>query len=219
MPNLRLKGSLPDGDGNFYLTSLDFLSPNINGWNEFTLELSGGGSFADTGAASGGAVLQLKGPVETLDISEGKIRRGAARLTGAQAFTVLHDRQERIMVLAQWMKRTLVREQPGLPVFADQGAFETYWKPRLFPEIVKAKDRPSTWTAERRVRGSWLLGEDVAWNRAYTEAVFPEELWPVRNSGTLLRDWEEAAGWIYLEFEWEHILELLSGKIELIKIK
>jgi hypothetical protein len=212
MPNLRLKGTLPDGGGNFYLTSLDYLSPNMSGWNEFTLELSGSGSFV---AGDTGAILQLSGPVETLDISAGKIRRGAARLTGAQALTALHNRRERIMVITQWMNRTLVREQPGLPVFADQKAFEKYWKPILFPEIVRAKERPSTWVKD----GPWVLGEDVKWRSAYTEAVFPEELWPVRNSGTLLRDWEEAAGWIYLAFEWDHILELLSEKIELTRIK
>ncbi|GHV26559.1 hypothetical protein AGMMS4952_06860 [Spirochaetia bacterium] len=213
LPNLRLKGSLPDSEGNFYLTSLYFLSPNMNGWNEFTQELSGSGSFD-------GAILQLNGPVETLDISEGKIRRGETRLTGAQALTALHNRQERIVALAQWMNQTLVHEQPDIPKFADQKAFEAYWKPRLFPEIVRAKKRPSTWIATPvSSPGAWVFGEDIRWNRAYTEAVFPEELWPVRNSGTLLRDWEEAAGWIYLEFEWDHILELLSEKIELTKIK
>ncbi|GHV75673.1 hypothetical protein AGMMS49942_04940 [Spirochaetia bacterium] len=207
MPNLRFRGSLPDGEGNFYLTALDFLSPNMSGWNEFTLELSGSGSFIsnDTGTS-----LQLSGPVEPLDISTGKIRRGGGRITGGAALTALHNRRERVMAIAQWM-----REQPGLPVFADQAAFEKYWKPRLFPEIVRKKDRPSGWTAD----GPWVLGEDVRWRRAYTEAVFPPELWPVRNSGTLLRDWEEAAGWIYLEYEWDHILEALSKKIELRKIK
>jgi hypothetical protein len=218
MPNLRLKGSLPDGEGNFYLTSLDFLSPNLNGWNEFTLELSGSGSFTG-GAAATGAVLRLSGPVETLDISEGKIRRGSARLSGAPALTALHNRRERIMVIAQWMK-----EQSGLPGFADQEAFEAYWKPRLFPELVRAKNRPAAWTVayDKAISAEgdlWVRGEDVKWLRVYTEAVFLEELRPVRNSGTMLRDWEDAAGWIYLEFEWERIVEFLSGEIELTKIK
>ena len=212
MPNLRLKGSLPDEAGNFYLTSMDFLSPNMSGWNEFTQELSGSGSFVSSDTR---ASLQLRGPVEPLDISAGKIRRGAARVTGAPALTALHNRRERILAIVQWMHLTLAGEQPDLPDFADQAGFEAYWKPRLFPEIVRAKDRPSEWTAD----GPWVLGEDVKWRRAYTEAVFPEELWPVRNSGTLLRDWEEAAGWIYLEFEWDHIIESLSGAIELTKIK
>jgi hypothetical protein len=216
MPNLRINGSLPDGNGDFYLTSLDFLSPNVTGWNEFSMELSGNGNFAGDGAAQPGADLQLKGPVETLDINRGKIRRGDSRITGAQAITALHNRRERITVIVQWMK-----EQGGLPDFADQDEFENYWKPILFPEIVKAKLRPAAWTTtySGMEQGSWILGEDIKWNSVYTEAVFPEALRPVRNSGTLLRDWEEAAAWIYFEFEWERIVESLSEKIELKQIK
>ncbi|WP_010257794.1 hypothetical protein [Treponema primitia] len=210
MPNLRITGSLPDGEGNFYLSSLYFLSPNTNGWNEFTLELSGSGSFVSSDAAQTGALLQLKGPVETLDIREGKIRRGASRLTGAQALTALHNRQERIEAITLWMK-----EQPGLPDFLDRETFEEYWTPLLFPEIVKQKKRPAAWTEGE----SWVLGEDVKWNSVYTKSVFPEDLWPVRNSGTLLRDWEEASGWIYFAFEWDHIVASLSETIELKKIK
>jgi hypothetical protein len=216
MPNLRINGSVPDGNGDFYLTSLDFLSPNVTGWNEFSMELSGNGNFADRSAAQPGAVLRLKNPVETLDINRGKIRRGNSRITGSQAVTALHNRRERITVIAQWMK-----EQPGLPDFTDQDEFESYWKPILFPEIVKSKLRPPGWTTtySGMERGSWISGEDVKWNSVYTEAVFPEELRPVRNSGTLLRDWEEAAAWIYFEFEWERIVESLSENIELKKIK
>jgi hypothetical protein len=215
VPNLRINGSVPDGNGNFYLTSLDFLSPNLTGWNEFSMELFGNGNFA-AGAAQSEAVLRLKGPVETLDINRGKIRRGNSRITGVQAITALHNRRERITAIVQWMK-----EQPGLPDFADQDEFENYWKPILFPEITKPKLRPAAWTTtySGMERGSWIPGEDVKWNSVYTESVFPEELRPVRNSGTLLRDWEEAAAWIYFEFTWERIVESLSEKIELKQIK
>jgi hypothetical protein len=216
MPNLRINGTLPDGNGDFYLTSLDFLSPNVTGWNEFSMELSGNGSFACGGASQPGAVLQLKGPVETLDINRGKIRRGDSHITGVQAITALHNRRERITVIVQWMK-----EQPGLPDFTDQDEFENYWKPILFPEIVKEKLRPTAWTTtySSMEQDSWIFGEDIKWNSVYTEAVFSEALRPVRNSGTLLRDWEEASAWIYFEFEWERIVESLSEKIELEQIK
>jgi hypothetical protein len=215
-PNLRMRGSIPDAEGNFFVNSLDFLSPNLSGWNEFTLELFGSGSFVE-GSSSGGvqtAVLQLREPLETLDIRAGKIRRGAARLSGAQALTALRNRRERIAALAQWM-----REQRGVPGFSDQAEFEAYWKPRLFPELSKPKNRGAAWAAANADAGPWVLGEDIRWSVAYTQAVFPEDLWPVRNSGTLLRDWEEAAAWIRLEFEWDAIVTLLSGKIELTKIK
>jgi hypothetical protein len=216
MPNLRIKGTVPDGEGNFFVTSLDFLSPNLSGWNEFTLDLSGTGSFVQ-GLSPGGAqsaVLQLWPPLETLDISGGKLRRGSARLNGVQALTALRNRRERIIVLAQWMK-----EQPALPVFSDMAEFEAYWKGRLFPELSKPRDRPAAWADATAGAGAWVLGEDIRWSAAYTEALFPEALWPVRNSGTLLRDWEEAAAWIYLEFEWDAIVKFLSGTIELTKIK
>jgi hypothetical protein len=216
MPNLRIRGSLPDGEGDFFVHSLEFLSPNLSGWNEFTLELSGSGSFVEGYSAGGAqtAVLQLRAPPETLDISEGKLRRGSARLGGDQALTALRNRRERIAVLARWMK-----EQSGLPAFADQAAFESYWKPLLFPELFKPKDRPSAWARANVDSGDWVLGEDIRWSAAYTQALFPEDLWPVRNSGTLLRDWEEAAPWMRLEFEWDAIVQFLCGKIELTKIK
>jgi hypothetical protein len=216
MPNLRIKATVPDGEGNFFVNSLDFLSPNLNGWNEFALDLSGSGSFVEDPSTGGAqkAALQLRFPLETLDISGGKLRRGSARLTGDQALTALRNRRERIMVLAQWMK-----EQPGLPGFSGSAEFEAYWKPRLFPELSKPRDRPAAWAGTNADAGAWALGEDVRWSVAYTEALFPEELWPVRNSGTLLRDWEEAAAWIRLEYEWDVLVALLYGRIELTKIK
>jgi hypothetical protein len=212
-PNLRIKGSIPDGEGNFFVDSLDFLSPNPNGWNEFTLELAGSGSFVE-GASGGGAALRLREPLEALDIRAGKIRRGAARLSGAQALTALRNRRERIAALTRWM-----REQGGFSDFSDQAEFEARWKPLLFPELSKPHDRGAAWAAANADAGPWVTGEDIRWSAAYTQAVFPEELWPVRNSGTLLRDWEEAAPWIRLDYEWNDLVALLSEELELTKIK
>jgi len=206
MPTLRVRGSMPDGDGNFFLTSLDLLSSNLNGWNEFTMELSGTGTFAKYGSR---ASLVLHS-AETLDITGGKIRRSNNRITGDQALTALRNRQERILVLTEWLKQQVV------PLFTEQADFEKYWKPILFPELVRKKQRPPAWTKEDAV---WVRGEDVRWNSVYTEKVFPEELWPVRNSGTLLRDWEEALGWIYFQFQWDRILSSLQTTRELQKIK
>ncbi|AEF85230.1 hypothetical protein TREPR_3369 [Treponema primitia ZAS-2] len=211
MPNLRINGSLPDENGAFYLVSLDFLNPNALGWNEFTQGLSGSGSFVITGEKGKEGTLQLREPVESLDIMEGKIHRGGNRLSGAQALTALHNRQERIAALTEWMKEREPDSDAG-----DLEAFEDHWKPLLFPELVPKKQRPAEWDSENPL---WTLGEDVRWNGGYTRAVFPEELWPVRDSGTLLRDWEEAAGWIYLEFEWDSIVASLTEKVVLKKTK
>ncbi|MDR0386527.1 MAG: hypothetical protein LBH57_00685 [Treponema sp.] len=214
LPTLRLVGSEPDAAGNFFLVSLEFLCPNLSGWNEFSGELSGSGVFRVTPAAIGEtAVLRLNRETELLDIIAGRIRRHSSRITGDQAASALRNRQERIRVLVEWMKARPDQEDRE---YASQGEFEKRWKPVLFPELVKANARPPEWTKEGAV---WVRGEDVRWNAAYTGAIFPEELRPVRDSGTMLRDWEEAAAWVYLLYEWDRIIESLTREIRLVQIK
>jgi hypothetical protein len=207
MPGLRIKGSLPGGDGGFYLTSLDFFCSNITGWNEYTLELSGGGVFRVTGKA---ALLKLESPVEPVNITGGKIRRENTRLTGGEALTALRNRSERILSLTEWM-----RSRQEVPDFQDEAEFEKYWKPLLLPELVSAKDRPPAWNAEN---AHWTRAEDILWNTDYTQAMFPEDLRKVRDSGTLCRDWEEALGWIYFAYEWENLFDFLAEETKLVQI-
>jgi hypothetical protein len=217
MPNLRLYGDVPGMEGGFTLRRLSFFAANLSGWNELSREILGSGTLRVDGDS---AILRLDGKPEVLDISAGKIRRQETRLTGDQALTALRSREERIRSLTEWMRQ---REPGG--EFPDQRAFETRWKPILFPELVRAKKRPPEWTvlnlegSVQEGESARVVGEDVRWDIRYTKAVFPEELWPVRNSGTLLRDWEEAAGWIYFQFEWDRIMESLAAEIRLIKVK
>jgi hypothetical protein len=216
IPNLRIRGSMPNFSeimnlstgGSFQLNSLYFFSPNLTGWNEFTMGLTGGGSLRGTGT---GAVLHLNMPVEKAAITAGKIRRDNNRITGAEAIAALNNRQERVSALTEWMHTQSV---PG--DFEDQDAFEKYWKPILLPELVPAKKRPADWSKESAV---WVTADDVRWNASYTQARFPEELHRVRDSGTLLRDWEEALSWIYFDYEWDRFIASLNKDITLIKVK
>jgi hypothetical protein len=226
-PTLRFIGTVPDAGGNFYLSALEFLCPNLTGWNEFTQELSGNGFFQvrDTEA-----ILRLPEPPEILDIIDGKIRRNITRITGDPALTALRNRQERVLSLAEWMREQTIASGGSSGQAADQAAgkradqavgqiaFEKRWYAILFPELVPANQRPPRWN-ETSAEAAWVWAEDIRWNTGYTEGAFPEELWPVRNSGTLLRDWEEAAAWIYFQYEWDRIMEALGREIRLKKIK
>jgi hypothetical protein len=89
-------------------------------------------------------------------------------------------------------------------IFSNQKEFENHWKRRLFPELVSAKARPADYSTEN---AEWGRADSVNWNRTYTEHLFPEELWEYRNSGALLRDWEEALPWIYMEYSWDSIID------------
>jgi len=208
-PMMRLRGSMPDEDGAFTLNSLEYLSGSVHGWNEYSMEILGAGSlsFGDE------SVLEISGDIEQIRISSGRIQRYDTRITGTEALTSLRNRNERIAAAASWMAAF---DAPGKRAINDIEDFEIFWKPILFPELVPKKKRPDGWLMEGDV---FVKAEDIRWNAGYTERAFLEDLHPVRNSGTMLRDWEETLSWLYLAYEWENIKEILSNKIVLQPVK
>jgi hypothetical protein len=207
-PAIKFRGTGPDAQGKFWITALEYLSGNVSGWNEYSLELSGEGTFT---ANETGAVFSLEPELERVQISHGKIRRYDTRITGGDALTNLRNRGERIAALAEWMT-----EQEPPSTAHDRKSFEKYWKPVFFPEICAKRKRPPDW---QREGDTWARAEDMRWNQSYTGRLFPEELRPIRDTGTLLRDWEEALEWIYLQYEWGTLTELLSRQTALKRVK
>jgi len=204
-PMIKISGTFPDENGLFLLTSLEFLAGSTHGWNEYSLELMGAGNlkFEDT------VIFNIE-EIESVQITEGRIHRYDTRLTGNEALSALRNRRERILALTEWMASlNLVKGQTA-------EGFEKYWQPILFPETVSKNEKPADWLQEG---DKFKKSEDIRWNTSYTERKFSQELRPIRDSGTLLRDWEEALDWIYLEYEWENIVELLLKEYILTKIK
>jgi hypothetical protein len=200
LPTVKLRVSPPDSRGFFSLESLEFLAGSLSGWHQFSLALSGQGEFLPQG---GNAAVRLTGPVEGLDITGGKIRLDERRLNGEEALVSLRNRYERIKALGDWMK-----SQSDVPLTASENReyFEKYWKPLLLPEIIRSGRRPGSF---KNRDGPWVRAEYVSWNAGYTEDLFPAELADYRNSGALLRDWEETVEWIYLEYAWDRIFQIL----------
>jgi len=211
-PGFALRGSRPDGRGNFELTGCRVLSSHVHGWNEFTMDIFGKAIFDNPKKT--GAVLYIAGNVERVQISSGKIRLKSERLTGAAALTPLRNRRERILALVEWMNEKAESGEVKT-VFSGRKEFEKYWKSLLFPELVSKSKRPPGYTTKNAER---KRVDGVKWNRTYTESLFPEGLWEFRNSGALLRDWEEALYWIYIEYSWNHITSSFNDT-NLIKIK
>ena len=206
-PMMKLRGTVPNENGDFNLTSLEYLAGNIHGWNEFTLDLAGNGKLLIESLPHVGetALLSINKELESAQISAGRIHRYDTRIVGSEAVTGLRNRYERIVSTAGWMAGF-----DDTPSIQSINQFEKYWKSKLFPEIIPKKNRPSGWMQEG---DEFINAEDINWNTGYTKRLLPEELWPVRDSGTLLRDWEEALAWIYLEYEWENIKNILSNNI------
>ena len=207
-PAMKIRCSSVDESGDFSLTALDYLGGNPHGWNEYRLDLHGQGRIRIGERA---VLLSITDEIEPVQISWGRIRRYDTRITGTEALTNLRNRRERIAALCEWMNS---REDP--PQGIELKEFESYWKPILFPELVAKKKKPAGWQQEG---DKWNRAEDIRWNTGYTERVFPELLAPIRNSGTMLRDWEEAIDWMYIEYEWERIMAQLSQDTLLMKRK
>jgi hypothetical protein len=200
-PAITVRATPPGADGTFYVRSLDYLGGNPLGWVEFRLDLAGEGKFV---VRNGTATLRLKPPTEPLRISGGKIRRGDNHIAGADALTALNNRYERIIALSEWMRGRKVPE----PAARNLRDFQSYWKAYLLPELVPAELRPKAYETGEATR--WVTAEQVKWNATYTERTLPEELRPLRDSGTIKRDWEESSEWIFLVYAWDHIFNTLE---------
>jgi hypothetical protein len=205
-PTMKFRCSEPNEQGEFNLVSLDYLGGSAQGWNEFRLDIAGEGILVLDGTSA--AISVHHDSVETIQISFARIKRYDTRLSGNEALALLRNRHERIKALTEWMNAQSAPEEMYIKYF------EQYWKPILFPEIVSKKRRPADW---QREDDQWNRAESINWNKGYTERLFPEELWEIRNSGTMLRDWEEALDWIYNEYEWSRIKETLSRETVLTK--
>jgi len=205
-PTMRFRASEPDESGDFNLVSLDYLGGSAQGWNEFKLELSGEGRLVLDGAT---ATISVQNEIEPIHINFARIKRYDTRLSGNEALSLLRNRHERIKAITEWMNLN-----ETAPKDTNIKKFEEYWKPVLFPELVSKKKRPPDW---QRENDQWGRAESIRWNKSYTERLFPEELREIRNSGTMLRDWEEALDWLYNEYEWSGIKETLSQETVLTK--
>ena len=207
-PAIKIRGAAPDAQGNFWLNSLEYVSGNTSGWNKYTLEIVGTGKFIQS---ENGAVFSVNPEIHNIQISQGKIRRYETLISGNDALTNLRNRESRIEAVTEWMSG-----QENAPKELDRKDFADYWKPVLFPEICAERKRPFGWRGADDV---WSRADEIRWNTSYSERTFPEELRPVRDSGTLLRDWEEAFEWIYMRYEWTAIVTMLSGETALTRVK
>jgi len=210
-PGLALRGSVPGTDGSFHLTEAHILSTHVFGWNEFSYELLGSGIFSSGQGAS--SVLHFEKAPERVQILSGKIRFKSRRLTGNAALAPLRNRRERILALTGWMAEW--QESNGNSNnFDNQEEFEEYWKSLLFPELVSAKKQPQNYSSIKNAgNAEWNWADGIKWNLAYTKSLFPEALWELRNSGALLRDWEEALPWIFMEYSWDTIIGSFNNTV------
>ncbi|MDR2521842.1 MAG: hypothetical protein LBC72_04720, partial [Spirochaetaceae bacterium] len=219
LPNLYVYTTAPDAAGRVQLTAVSLFCSSYFGWNELRYAVYGSGVYT---AGNDGAALRFDTPIEIIDIAGGGIRHGNTRLAGEKALEELRRRDERIDALVAWMKKP---DNPfasgtaasGAAAAASGGeeAFAAYWKAALLPETFAASRRQGVYkqfVKDARAAGEravYEFGEDVFWNAGYTAFIFPEFMRRYRDTGALLRDWQEAQKWIYIKYIWQSLPEYL----------
>ena len=127
--------------------------------------------------------------VERGEIRGGKIRRESVRLLDTRARDALRARDERIAYLTGWMREYAAGFGAA---FQKQDAFEAWWRPKLLPKNA----------SERRAAPR-----------------LPELLQEGRAADALEADWYEASTWIYIDYDWNKIMDILRKEYIVTKIK
>jgi hypothetical protein len=210
-PSLKIYTELPDARGNFSLVRLHFLCAGNYGWNEFEVPLSGYGRFI-VNDDDGSAVFSLD--AETIDrmpVSGGKILYQQRRSSGEDALRQLVNRENRIAAIVEFMLEAEAMQTFGVVSDSSRSNakdFGKFWTALFFPETVKKKLRPAVYntllkTEEEQAASNGKKHKSIdgiRWNTTYTALYFPAELQALRDTGTMLRDFEEALPWIFTEY-------------------
>lgn len=169
---------------------LEWFSNWNGGWSEAVFNLDGKLKLVTHGSLW---ELLCANVPEVPVLESAKIRYGDNYLVGDKALVQFQHRWDRLLATAVFLKGKL------------QGGLWNLDAARkiLFPEVYGWTGELQKKYADSRV----VRAESVDWNTAYTAQDFPLELRELRDSGTLLRDFEEGAELAALAYEWPRLWE------------
>ncbi len=155
-----------------------------NGWTEATFVADG--SF-DLLPSQGGFAIRVKDAPEIDAPSAARIRYFSDYYGGTEALEQLTRRWNRIEAYAGFLQ-----SRHDSSWFGDRRRVRRF----LFPELYGYDQPPEPGHAS-------VLADSIRWNTDYTKKEFPENLRPLRDSGTMLRDYEESPELWALAVRWD----------------
>lgn len=208
----------------FNISSIYFFANWPNGWTEGELQASGFILFKNNDNYLKVEILEK---IEMLEVISGKIRYFDRYFIDDEGLINVKNRIYRIMELVSFLKK-----QNGLPSIFGAVASKTLYGqsmkdillPYLFPEVLIKKPDSYYNTINNDggnydKRDRWVIGSDILWNKIYTKKILPENLHSIRDSGTMWRDYEEAAGLIMAFYNFDHYLYNILQKSKFKKMK
>jgi hypothetical protein len=198
-----------DGEGwTLAIDRMDWFGNWDEGWTQASFEAEGELSLMPRGEAW--AVVVARAP------SIGKPTSASIRLygdyfVGEAALGLISRRWDRIKAAAELLRQRFpdawydYSEQKKAVFVWDLFArrvdsFDRGVRAFLFPELYGYAGAGAP--PPRRGHGT-SRGESISWDTEYSAAAFPEALREVRDSGTMLRDFEEGLGLWRLAFCWD----------------
>jgi hypothetical protein len=187
-----LTGTATGNDNSGYtltVTELEWFSNWVDGWTEAKFLASGSISVAGTGAndkpqRDRARALSPVAPIAIESPSWAKIRYRDTIIDPDTATGQLANRWDRVVAITIFLaEKNITYSGTGKDALRD---FETNARKILFPELYGYPEGSTKGAGKESA-----LAEGVSWDTAYTLAAFPEELRAIRDSGTILRDWEE----------------------------
>ncbi|MBN2616988.1 MAG: hypothetical protein JXR64_01610 [Spirochaetales bacterium] len=189
LPGFSISGIVANEEGidYLYITSVRMFSNWAGGWTEGFFEASGRYQLEKSG---NNYKLTEIDPFELWDIVSGEIRYHDNYYRGDDGVWKVKNRVDRLKELC----RVLTIDM-GFNKYSGNLEKEIY--PTLFPELYKFKKLevkgllPKSYY-ESGLEPKTVRANDIKWRVDYTQAVFPQEFWELRDSGTLYRDVLEA---------------------------
>jgi len=196
------------GDIEIYINNMKFLSVWANGWTQ--------------GEADVNAKLRLvkdnkyyrcyvEDNFEFFEITKGVIRFNDDYYYDEKGLTNVKNRFYRILTMNQFLSKQ--NEMPEFfytPFFNSKlgisykNKVEKILFPEMFLDFIVYKDKKFKITDPS---SDLVLSETIFWNKKYTNEIFPEELREVRNSETMLRDFEEVLELCFAQYNLKYFFE------------
>lgn len=189
LPGMEIFGVVTEESGRdiLYITGVRLFSNWSQGWTEGFFEASGKymiEPYRDTYK-----LLELD-PFELWNITAGEIRYHDTYYRGDDGLWKVKNRVDRLKELSRVLIEDMEmqhcikdpKEDLYMVLFPELGNFSKLEESRVLPKVFIEKSYPP----------EIVKGAGVKWRSDYTQALFPEHMWELRNSGTLYRDVQEA---------------------------
>lgn len=200
IPGITINGqvSIEAGEIVYYITDVRLFSNWENGWTEGFYEASG--KYVIEKKSNSNYKFKEVDKFELWDIVSGEIRYHDSFFRADDGMWKVKNRVDRLKEVT----RILHKDFNLAPVYGSNtkattisGKFEDSVYLLLFPELYKFEKLEQKNSLPKTFYGNTfeketVKGNGIKWRVDYTKSVFPEQLWELRDTGTMYRDAQEA---------------------------